>query len=143
MKGQAVCMVHGGKAPQALAKAQAVMELADMRQLEQRLAAGKSWQDFDYVFTNRKGTPLEARTVWRAFKRILAKAGLRDQRFHNLRHAAATLMLSEGVNPKVVAEMLGHRKIAVAMDLYSHVTPAMQVDAVSRIDAALATIRRG
>ena len=113
------------------------------RQLEQRLAAGKSWQDFDYVFTNRKGTPLEARTVWRAFKRILAKAGLRDQRFHDLRHAAATLMLSEGVNPKVVAEMLGHSKIAVTMDLYSHVTPTMQVDAVARIDAALGTSRRG
>ena len=91
------------------------------------------------MFTIRKGTPLEARTVWRAFKRILTKAGLRDQRFHDLRHAAATLMLIEGVHPRVVAEMMGHSKIAVTMDLYSHVTQTLQVDAVSRIDAALGT----
>jgi len=52
---------------------------ARWRQLEQRFAAGKLWQDFDYVFTNKKGTPIETRIVIRAFKRILTKAELRDQ----------------------------------------------------------------
>jgi integrase len=44
-------------------------------------------------------------------------------RFHDLRHTAATLMLSGGIHPKVVAEMLGHATVAVTLDIYSHVTP--------------------
>ena len=107
------------------------------RQLEQRLAAGKEWQNLGFVFTTRKGTPFDHATVLRAFQRILKKAGLRHQRFHDMRHANATLMLIEGVHPRVVAEMLGHSKIAITMDLYSHVIPALQDDAVARIDAAL------
>ena len=110
------------------------------RQLELRLAAGQEWRNVEgLVFTNRKGTALEPRTVIRAFKRILAEAELRDVRFHDLRHGAATMMLSEGVNPKVVQEMLGHSQIGVTMDCYAHVFPDLQSDAVSRMNALLGT----
>ena len=110
------------------------------RQLELRLAAGQEWRNVEgLVFTSGKGTALESRTVIRAFKRILAEAELRDARFHDLRHGAATMMLSEGVNPKVVQEMLGHSKIGVTMDCYAHVFPDLQSDAVSRMDALLGT----
>ena len=58
-------------------------------------------------------------------------------RFHDLRHAHATHMLASGVHPKIASERLGHSKIAITLDLYSHVIPGMQEDAVARVDAAL------
>lgn len=58
-------------------------------------------------------------------------------RFHDLRHSAATLLLSVGVHPKVVQEILGHSQISITMDVYSHVLPGMQQDAMSRLNDAI------
>jgi integrase len=67
----------------------------------------------------------------RSFKRHLDTTGLSDEiRFHDLRHTAATLMLSRGVHPKVVSEMLGHADISITLRIYAHVTPHMQQAAV-------------
>jgi integrase len=67
--------------------------------------------------------------VRRGFQPLLKRAQLPRIRFHDLRHTAATLMLSRGIHPKVVAEMLGHATVAVTLDIYSHVTPDMQREA--------------
>jgi integrase len=67
----------------------------------------------------------------------LEKADLPDIRFHDLRHSAATLLLSLGVHPKVVQELLGHTQISMTMDIYSHVLPSMQHDAVSKLNDLL------
>lgn len=77
------------------------------------------------------------REVVRQFHATLAQAGLRHQRFHDLRHACATLMLTEGINPRVVMEMLGHSQVSLTLDTYSHVLPSMQDEAAARMDAAL------
>ena len=56
--------------------------------------------------------------------------------FHGLRHAFATMALQAGKNPKVVSEALGHSKISITLDLYSHVIPDMQnelTDAVADV----------
>jgi integrase len=58
-------------------------------------------------------------------------------RFHDLRHTAATLLLGRGINPKIVSDMLGHARIAITLQLYSHVTPHMQQQAAGAMDAAL------
>ncbi len=71
------------------------------------------------------------------FKKLLEKADLPDIRFHDLRHSAATLLLSLGVHPKVVQELLGHTQISMTMDIYSHVLPSMQQDTVSRLNSLL------
>lgn len=73
--------------------------------------------------------------VKRSFKPLLAKAGLPGIRFHDLRHTAATLLLSRGVHPKVVSEMLGHADISITLRIYAHVTPHMQQAAVAVMDA--------
>jgi len=65
---------------------------------------------------------------------LLKKAGLPDIRFHDLRHSAATMLLSMGVHPKVVKEKLGHSEISMTMDTYSHVLPTMQKDAMDRLN---------
>ncbi len=59
------------------------------------------------------------------------------QRFHDLRHACASLLLAQGVSPRVVMETLGHPQISLAMNVYSHVIPALQRDAADRMDALL------
>jgi integrase len=107
------------------------------RQLEERLAAGPRWQDFGLVFTTRLGTPLEPRNVHRDFKRILARAGVPNQRFHDLRHAAASLLLAQGVSPRVVMELLGHSRIGITMDTYSHVVPSLMREAADKMDQIL------
>ena len=58
-------------------------------------------------------------------------------RFHDLRHTAATLMLLEGIHPKVVQERLGHATISMTLDTYSHVLPTMQADAAERLGRVL------
>lgn len=55
-------------------------------------------------------------------------------RFHDLRHSAATIMLSKGTHPKVAQEILGHSQIRVTLDVYSHVLPSIQEDITKRWD---------
>jgi len=68
----------------------------------------------------------------------LRKAGLPECRFHDLRHTSATLLLAEGVHPKVVQERLGHSQISVTLDTYSHVLPTRQAEAAGKFDDMLA-----
>jgi integrase len=116
----------------------ASLHLHRKHQLEERLANGPHWQDLGLVFATRVGTPLEPRNVHRDFKRILTKAGVPDQRFHDLRHAAASLLLAQGVSPRVVMELLGHSRISITMDTYSHVVPSLMREAADKMDEILA-----
>ena len=107
-------------------------------QHEIRLLAGPSWDDQSWVFCNTLGRPIEAGNMLRrSFLPLLAKAGLQKIRFHDLRHSAATLLLSTGTHPKIVQELLGHSQISMTLDTYSHVLPSLQEDAVSRLNSLL------
>jgi integrase len=64
-------------------------------------------------------------TLTRKLQRILRNTGLPHIRFHDLRHTCATLLLSKGVHPKFVQELLGHATISITLDRYSHAIPAM------------------
>ncbi len=107
------------------------------RQMEARLKAGSQWQERDLVFCTSLGTPLNPNKVVDRFKTLLKRAGLPEIRFHDLRHSAATILLSMEIHPKVVQELLGHNQISMTMDIYSHVLPTMQRDAVSKLNNAL------
>jgi len=65
------------------------------------------------------------------------RAGLPDVRFHDLRHTRATLLLTKGVHPKIVSEMLGHSSIAITLDTYSHVMPGLGAVAAIAMEDAL------
>jgi integrase len=109
-----------------------------LRQREAKLRAGPAWREHDYVFCTSVGTHLNpTRDVLDQLKALLQKAGLPGVRFHDLRHSAATMLLSMGVHPKVVQELLGHSQIGMTMDVYSHVLPTMQQDAMIRLNKAL------
>jgi integrase len=93
----------------------------------------------DRVFCDTEGGALRKSNVRRrSFHPLVRKAGVPTIRFHDLRHTAATLLLAQGVHPKVVQERLGHAQIAMTLDTYSHVLPSMQRDAADKLDALFA-----
>jgi integrase len=109
-----------------------------VRQLEAKLKGGPLWQDHDYVFCTSVGTHLNpTKDILDQLKALLQKAELPEIRFHDLRHSAATLLLSQGVHPKVVQELLGHSDISITMDVYSHVLPNIQEEAIGKLNAVL------
>ena len=96
------------------------------RQLAEIEAAGDLYGDEGLVFTTEAGTPINPSNLrQRSFAPLLKRAGLPHIRFHDLRHTCATLLLSKGVHPKFVQELLGHATIAITLDTYSHVMPGM------------------
>lgn len=109
------------------------------RQRTERLLAGSRWHDDPrgLVFTTTVGTPMDGIAVTRRFQAVLATAGLRRQRFHDLRHACASMLLAQGVAPRVVMETLGHSQISLTLNTYSHVIPALGRAAAEQMDALL------
>lgn len=109
-------------------------------QLKESILLGEKWQDYDLIFPSPIGTPLDPSNVLKAYKDCLKRAGLPNLRFHDLRHSAATLMLQQGVNPKIVSERLGHSDISLTLNTYSHVLPPMQEEAAEKMDDLLTLI---
>jgi integrase len=107
------------------------------RQAMERLAAGEHWVDLDLVFPSAKGTLADGPNITHRFNRLLQRANLAPMRFHDLRHACASLLLVQGVHPRVVMETLGHSQISLTMNTYSHVLPALQREAADRMEAVL------
>jgi integrase len=108
------------------------------RQDGERRLAGDAWHDWGLVFPNTYGGPMDYTNLnARSFKPLLKKAGLPSIRFHDLRHTCDTLLLSKGVHPKVVADVLGHASVTITLDTYSHVLPTMQDQAVTAMESAL------
>jgi integrase len=106
-------------------------------QLEEREAAGSLREEHDLVFAQVNGWPLDKRSDWEAWKALLKRAEVREVRLHDGRHTAATLLLSEGVHPRVVMELLGHAQMRTTTDTYSHVMPALAKEAAAKMGTAL------
>ena len=96
---------------------------------------GDKFSGHGLVFTSPFGEPISPTNfIRRHFKPLLKKCGIsKEFTFHGLRHTHATLLLQQGVNPKIVQERLGHSSIKVTMDTYSHVLPDMQKQAVEAL----------
>lgn len=111
------------------------------RQLRDRLLAGERWhgEEWGLVFTNSFGGPLATRTLHTQFKANLSRAGLPNIRFHDLRHSCASLLVAQGVHPRVVMEILGHSTIALTMNTYAHVLPQAQREAIGLLDSLFGT----
>ena len=101
-----------------------------------RTALGEAWQEFDLVFSQPDGRPIQPSPDWSAWKRLLKDAGVRDARLHDARHTAATLLLEQGVDIRVVQEILGHSSLAVTKR-YTHVTNTLARQAAERMGRAL------
>jgi len=89
------------------------------------------------VFSQYDGQPLRPNTITRAWTLMANKAGVRPIRLHDARHTHASLMLKQGVHPKIVQERLGHASITMTLDIYSHVAPGLQQAAAESFDRLL------
>lgn len=108
-----------------------------LRQAEELLKLGIRQDESAFVYAQEDGSPIQPRSLTHAWMKAIGDSELPRIRFHDLRHAHATHLLASGVHPKVASERLGHSRVGVTLDLYSHVLPGMQEDAASRVDEAL------
>lgn len=114
-----------------------VRVLQRQREMQRFEARAPGYEPSEYVFTKPAGGPYHPQTLSKSLAHKAQRAGLPRLTAHGLRHTSATLMLDNGVPPKVAAERLGHADPTLFTNLYSHVTPSMQKDAATRIGAAL------
>ncbi len=114
-----------------------LVEMLKQHQREQmaRKRRAKRWEERDLVFPNLRGGYLHPNHLGEAFRALLEQAGLPPIRFHDLRHSAATILLSMGVNIKVIQEMLGHSDISITLRVYGHLLPSMQQEAIEKWDS--------
>jgi integrase len=128
----------GGKARTLIVPAPLLTHLEAQRVVQARLRehAGDLWQDWDLVFSRPDGRPIATKDDWDAWKRLLRIAEVRDARLHDARHTAATLLLEQGVDIRVVQEILGHSTLAVTKR-YTHVSDKLARDAAERMGRSL------
>jgi len=106
-------------------------------QEQEQLLAGGRWQESGLVFTSTIGTMMNPGNFYSRYKEALKKVKLEDHTFHDLRHTATTMLVQQGVHPRVAMEILGHSNISVTMDVYSHVVGDSMRDAMESIEDAL------
>ena len=104
---------------------------------EGMLKLGIRLSDDDLVISHADGSIVQPIYVSQLWARTVRKTQLAQLRFHDLRHAHATHLLANGVHPKVASERLGHSRVGITLDLYSHVMPGMQEDAAAMVDNEL------
>ena len=107
-----------------------------VQQQTQCLKVGDTWENRDLVFPDLTGGYLNPNYLLRQFKQILQNAGVPHMHFHDLRHSSATILLSMGINIKVIQSLLGHSDISITLGLYSHLLPTMQQEVVDKWDDA-------
>jgi len=101
-----------------------------------RLTMGLVVSNNDLVFAHVDGKPLLPHSISQAWSRLAKRAGYPEVRLHDARHSHASLMLAQGVHPKVVSERLGHNSVSLTLDVYSHVLPGIQEAAALAFDNA-------
>ncbi|MGI8827865.1 MAG: tyrosine-type recombinase/integrase [Chloroflexota bacterium] len=109
-------------------------------QREEANLRGHVWSLADLLFPAPTGGPVDPRYVLEALHRALQAARLPVIRVHDLRHTAATYLLSQGTHPKVVQDLLGHSSITLTLDIYSQVVPALHKEAAVRMDALFVSL---
>jgi len=101
------------------------------RRKKQALQSGEPMAD---VVFHTNGEPTSQNSIRNVWKRVLKKAELRAMRFHDIRHTFASLLLSKGESPVYVKEQLGHSSIQMTVDIYGHLIPSSNRDAVNSLD---------
>jgi len=116
-----------------------ILTLTEHKERQEGIRAmlGVPLKQDDLVFSTPEGKPLRPNTITRAWATMATKAGVKPIRLHDARHTHASLMLKQGVHPKIVQERLGHASIQMTLDTYSHVTPGLQQAAAESFDRLL------
>ena len=111
-----------------------ILKDVKMQQLKNNLDFGNLWQNkHNLVFTNEDGSFVSPKNLRAAYKRIVAKIGRPDARFHDLRHTYAVTALQEGDDVKTVQQNLGHATASFTLDVYGHVSERMRQESANRM----------
>jgi Site-specific recombinase XerD len=112
-----------------------ILKLQRERYEELKGKLGDEFIDIDIVIFNlANGKTVFPGNLLKAYKRDVKSSGLPHIRFHDMRHSHATLLLYKGINVKVISERLGHTKVGVTLDTYSHVLPSMQQEVADTLE---------
>lgn len=98
-----------------------------------RIDKGSAWPDTDLVFTTRTGRPIEPRNLVRSFRRICEANHIRLIKVHHVRHTVASLLKALGVPSRDAQVILGHSRLAVTLEIYTHTDDDAQLDALTRL----------
>lgn len=122
-------------------------------QVDHKKKIGSRWQlnmmplpgeeeasELNFIFTSSIGTPLDRDKMRKRYKKLQAFAGVPKLRFHDLRHTAASYMLSNGIPSIIVSKRLGHEKVSTTLDIYGHLIPNQDQKAAEMIDQMLTPI---
>jgi integrase len=102
-------------------------------QARYRAEMGSAWPDTDLVFTTRTGRPIEPRNLVRSFRRICETKHVRLIKVHHIRHTMASLLKALGVPARDAQVILGHSRLAVTLEIYTHTDDEAQLDALTRL----------
>lgn len=91
-------------------------------------------REHEFIFCNIDGTPFYPTTPTTWWKRFTTRNKIRFIRFHDLRHTSATLLINQGVHPKIISERLGHSNIRITMDTYGHALKSADKEAANKLD---------
>jgi integrase len=114
-----------------------VLKKQKVNQNLERLKYGGVYKEHNMVFAQETGDFVNPNAVSGMFTRFIEQAGLPKIRFHDLRHTHATILLQMAVNPKIVAERLGHSSVATTLDTYSHVVPSIKKEVSEQFAKAM------
>ncbi|BDG42415.1 site-specific integrase [Parageobacillus caldoxylosilyticus] len=114
-----------------------VLKRHKQRQDSRKEKFGTQYQDNNLIVCTDDGKPLDPRNLLRQFYRLIEEANVPRISFHDLRHTHATILMQQGENPKVVSERLGHSRVGITLDLYSHVSDDLQEQAAEKFENAL------
>jgi integrase len=98
-----------------------------------RLDMGSAWPSTDFVFTSRTGRPIEPRNFVRSFRRICEQNDVRMITIHHVRHTVASLLKDLSVPARDAQIILGHSRLAVTLEIYTHADEQAQRDALNRL----------
>lgn len=106
-------------------------------QSDMKRRMGPSYCNNDLVICTADGKPINPRNLARTFKNLIQKAGVKEITLHGMRHTNATLLMKQGINPKIVSERLGHANVGITLDIYTHTDLEMQRESADMLGEVL------
>ncbi|MBA2876378.1 integrase [Anoxybacillus caldiproteolyticus] len=128
------------KSKRQISISQHVVNVLKKHKQKQEFQKEKLWRQYEdnnLIVCTDDGKPLDPRNLLRQFYRLIEEANVPRISFHDLRHTHATILMQQGENPKVVSERLGHSRVGITLDLYSHVSDDLQEQAAEKFENTL------